>query len=158
MRNWLNVQQLVPLTILILGAVLAVMTSQMEEPAAFQQVSSTIWPTTLTIVLMLCGAIILIENVKRPELLTPSEEEEDRLPPGPQGWLFILVIALFGPAIFYLGFIIAGVALTFTTMVLFGAWEKHRLQTILTSIILPGVLYWLITHVIGQILPEGILF
>lgn len=155
MRKWFGPDQFVPLTILIVAAGLCAITAQMEVPGAFQQISATVWPTTLTITLMICGAIIFVENAVRGK---PAEaEEEERLSKGPKGWAFILAVALFVPVVMVFGFVLAAAALTFTVMVLFGGWERP-VRLVLTSIILPATIYFLMVHVIGQVLPAGILF
>jgi hypothetical protein len=156
MRKWFGVEQLVPLTILSASALLAVLVSRMEEPAAFQQISSTLWPVTLIITLIVCSAVIFFENATG-RVTSDPDEDDDRLSRGRQGWMLVGAIVLFAPAMFYVGFIVSSVALTFAVMLIFDGWNRP-LRAVMTSILLPGFVYWLIADLLGQVLPVGILF
>lgn len=156
--NLFSLRQLFPLAIFLVGAGALMGALQWPEPAAFQQISSKVWPIALCCALMAIAIAIVIENLRprqRKMAVDPLDFDEDVATPGIHGW--ILVGGMVAAALLLNTF---GFWLTLSLLLLALGWRlEHpgrRWRAVATAIILPGAVFALFTYGFNQYLPMGL--
>lgn len=157
--------QIFPLILLSVGIAALVIALGWDEPAAFQQISSNVWPVAVSIALIGLAAATFFENLReetaqkpvtRTEFELLEDLDDDETTPGPQGWLLVAGIVAAALLLETLGY---WVVLSLLLLLLGSLLEtrQKRLRVIVTAVLLPGAVFLLFTRVFSQYLPVGFL-
>lgn len=121
--------------------------------ASYMLVSASFFPTIVSCIAIAMSLIMLVKAIVKPEMREPLTPQEKK-------GLFrgaltivdcIAYILLFKP----LGYILTSVLCYFALMLIFG--NRKWLQMIIMAIVLPVVLFFAFTRLLGTTLPLGLL-
>lgn len=153
-RGW-NFDRGFGIVCVLLGVAFAYGSLTLDEGMTFQQIGRDVWPSILSVTLMLVGIAIVLES-SRPSPVS-AEEDNEALPRGVGHLILFVAILMAVPVTMYLGFLAGGVFLM-GVVLLIKETRDHTLRAVICAITLPTGVYFLFTRVFDQYLPTGSLF
>ncbi len=144
---WRNV--IAALTLLVLSAVYAVLTSDLPDRSIPNTPGPSFFPFVIVTVLALLSAALLITGIR--ELSAGGGDSGGAV--NRIGWITLLTFLIFLVSFPFLGFLLASIPFFAALMVLYGARSPVRIT--LGALIIPVGLYFLFTEVFQILLPRG---